>query len=255
VIQILTSNAYSITAMEYGSQTWTDLNSSSPGTFRAFNDSGWKDIYNTDYLPGYGDLFLAIDRFGFEPSQDFEAVSSSEYLPTSILNGSKSNLGNFTRFSLPWIDYKAFVNLTSEPDRARNPNWPEDARIAQTLATVLTRQNRIQLSLDFMAIVIGFNALKLLVMLWVLFTDRSEYLVTIGDAAASFLRNPDHFTAEQCMLDRDIQVYRTGHQGALDPETSSWATMQERLSGVWQPTKLRYSASLPEDRQKFFAGL
>jgi hypothetical protein len=210
------------------------------------------NIYDKDYLSGYGDLFLAIDRFAFEPSQNFEDISSMEYLPINMPIGNKSNIANFTRSSLPWIDYRLFVNRTSDSDQAFNGSWPDDARVAQAFATVVNRQNRIELSLDFMATVIGFNLLKLLVMIWVLFTDRSEYLVTIGDAAASFLRNPDHCTANQCMLDKDTHIYRVGQQEALISQSSAKVTMQERLSGVWQPTGLRYSASLSTDRQNFF---
>jgi hypothetical protein len=252
VTQILTSNAYNITAIEYGSKVWYGLNAGSPREFRTFNDSSWKDTYYTDYLSGYGDLFLAIDRFSFEPSQNFEAVSFVDYLPMCITNGNKSKLGSFASSSLPWIDYRAFVNNTLEQGQAKNASWPDDARIAQAFATVLNRQSRIELGLDFMVIVIVFNALKLCVMLWVLFTDRSEYLVTLGDAVASFLQQPDPYTAGQCMLDKDAHLYKVGQQRELDPQTSAWVTMQDRLSGTWQPKRLRYSVSLPEDRQNFF---
>jgi hypothetical protein len=175
-----------------------------------------------------------------------------EYLPINMPSGYKSDITNFSRSSLPWIDYRSFVYRASYSDQAFNGSWPDDARIAQAFATVVNRQNRIELSVDFMVTVIGFNLLKLLVMLWVLFTDRSEYLVTIGDAAASFLKSPDHCTANQCMLDKDTHIYRVGQQEALVSQTSAKATMQERLSGVWQPTGLRYSASLSNDRQNFF---
>jgi hypothetical protein len=209
-------------------------------------------IYDKDYLSGYGDLFLAIDRFAFEPSQKSEDISSMEYLPTVMPIGNKLNIANFTRSSLPWIDYRLFVNRTSNSDQAFNGSWPDDARVAQALATVINRQNRIELSLDFMATVIGCNLLKLLVMLWVLFTDRSEYLVTIGDAVASFLRDPDHCTANSCMLDKGTLIYRAGQKEAPLSQTSAKAPTQERLYDVWQPTGLRYSESLSDDREIFF---
>jgi hypothetical protein len=258
VFQVLTSNAYNITIIEYGSQAWDDLNASfgpnaiSLPPFRRFNDSSWKDVYYTDYLSGYGDLILAIDRFAFEPSQKFEAVSSAEYLPTCISSGDNPSIANFTGSSLPWIDYRAFLNKTSEPDRSYNKSWPLDAHITQAFATIVNGKSRIELSIDFMIIVIVFNALKLSVMLWVLFTDRSEYLVTLGDAAASFLQTPDPSTAEQCMLDKDVHLYRSERGVGLDPETSAWAAMQNRMSGVWQPTKRRYLRSLSRGRQDFF---
>jgi hypothetical protein len=260
VFQVLTTNAYNITTIEYGSQVWIGLNTNAnfgpkantPPEFRQFNDSSWKDVYYTDYLSGYGDLILAIDRFAYEPSQRFAAVSSAEYLPTCIPSGNNPSIANFTGSSLPWINYRAFLNKTSEPDRMHNTSWPVDARIAQAFATIVNGKSRIELSIDFMIIVIVFNALKLSVMLWVLFTDRSEYLVTLGDAVASFLEDPDLSTAEQCMLDKDVHIYKHRRRTGLDPEPPALANMQDRLLGAWQPTRRRYLRSLSKGRQDFF---
>jgi hypothetical protein len=138
------------------------------------------------------------------------------------------------------------------PDQAKNQSWPDDARIAQTIATVLDRKSRIQLIFDFLITVIACNTLKVLVMLWVLYTDRSKYLVTLGDAAASFPQRPDPHTIEDCMLDKEAHLYKLGLQAELEPPSSACATMHDRLSGIWQPKWLRYSVSLLEHRQNFF---
>lgn len=145
-----------------------------------------------------------------------------------------------------------FVQMTSKPGRVYNKCWLNDARIAQAFAIVVNRKSRIEFSVDFMITVTIFNALKLFIMLWVLITDKSEYLVILGDAAASFLQRPDPCTAGQCLLDKDVQLYKLGHQADLDPKTPVWVTMQDRLSGVWQPKRLRFFTSLPEDRQNSF---
>jgi hypothetical protein len=252
VFQVLASNAYKVTAIEYGSAVWANLNASSSSGIQSFKDNSWMETYNTEYLSGYGDLVLALDRFAFETSQNFGAISASDYLPTSIDVGNQSVISNITDASLPWMDYRTFLQLTSRPDRSYNTSWPNDVRIAQAFATVVDRKSRIELSLDFMITVIVFNALKLLIMLWILFTDKSEYLVTLGDAAASFLQRPDPCTTGQCMLDKEAHLYRLGHQADLEPETSMWMAMQDRLAGIWQPKKMRYSVSLPVDRQNIF---
>ncbi|KAF2846144.1 hypothetical protein T440DRAFT_542799 [Plenodomus tracheiphilus IPT5] len=63
-----------------------------------------------------------------------------------------------------------------------------------------------------MIVVISFNLFKLLIMLWILFTDKSDYLVMLGDAAASFLERPDPFTLKECMLGKDEILRKRGHR-------------------------------------------
>jgi hypothetical protein len=61
-----------------------------------------------------------------------------------------------------------------------------------------------------MIIVVVFNLLKLLTMALVLLTDRATHLVTIGDAAASFLERRDLTATDNCMLGEDELVFIMG---------------------------------------------
>ena len=61
--------------------------------------------------------------------------------------------------------------------------------------------SRIQISLPFMMVVIVFNGFKLMVMLSVLMTNRSQHLVTLGDITASFLERPDPNTEKSLLLE------------------------------------------------------
>ncbi|KAH5546448.1 hypothetical protein HBI25_216480 [Parastagonospora nodorum] len=85
---------------------------------------------------------------------------------------------------------------------SQNQSWPNRARIAHACAFVVDRESRIKLSFEFLIAVIAFNVLKVVVMLWVLLTDRSEYLVTLGDAVV-FLQRPNAHTAAKCILDKE----------------------------------------------------
>jgi hypothetical protein len=212
------------------------------------------DIYLTDYVSGHGDLYLTIDRFAFEPSSNFTAISPANYLPMVIESGNKTKIGNFTTGYQSWIDYQKFVEFTTTK-KVDDHAWPDNARIAESFARILNRESRVQLSLDFMIIVISFNFLKVVIMLWVLLTDRSGYLVTLGDAISSFLDRPDPYTVGQCMLDKDDHLSRLGQCAAIDPQTLEYERLQSRLVGTWAPRPLRYSVSLPEDRQNFFVVL
>lgn len=52
-----------------------------------------------------------------------------------------------------------------------------------------------------MIVVITFSLLKLLIMLGVLITDRSRYIITLGGAVSSFLSSPDPCSRGKCLLE------------------------------------------------------
>jgi hypothetical protein len=64
-------------------------------------------------------------------------------------------------------------------------------------------QDRVQVSLYFMIVVVCFNMFKLVILSHVLVTDRPAYLVTLGDAASSFLKQNDPHTKGKCVQGRD----------------------------------------------------
>ncbi|KAH7093145.1 hypothetical protein FB567DRAFT_609549 [Paraphoma chrysanthemicola] len=252
VFQVLTSNENNIFTLGYKSEKWSELNSISSAEVRRINDSSWFDIYNTKYVSGHGDLYLVLDRFAFDPTQNITAVSFTDYLSIEIANGNRSNIASIADGPLPWISCEPLLQL-NRSNNLHNKIWPENARVTHSFSNVLVRESAIQISRDFLLVVIAFNFLKVAIMLWVLFTDQSEYLVTLGDAASSFLECPDPSTRGQCMLEKGQHLFNLGHRADLDPQVGSYKTFHDRALGIWYPDRLRYSATLPEDRQHFFA--
>jgi hypothetical protein len=138
-----------------------------------------------------------------------------------------------TAESPDWILYN---QLADETGLSATP--PVSVHVAHAFSTIVRPQSRIQVSLDFMIVVIVFNVLKLAVMVWVLATDEHDYIVTLGDATASYLRRPDPTTKEQCMLNRkEILYYRgeTGYEhrryGPVLPDDD----FLRRIEGTWLP--------------------
>lgn len=76
-----------------------------------------------------------------------------------------------------------------------------DVHVAHAFAVRTLAQSRLQLSIHYIVVVIAANTLKLLIMLSVLILDRSSYLVTLGDAVASFLSSPDLTTTGRCLYE------------------------------------------------------
>lgn len=87
--------------------------------------------------------------------------------------------------SWSWIRFDKMVGGSDQKDTLNAV--PKFAHVKSAFAKRLDTASRIQLSLTFLIIVIVCNTVKLLTMLWVVFMERKDYIVTLGDGAASFL--------------------------------------------------------------------
>ena len=99
-----------------------------------------------------------------------------------------------------------------------------------------TSHSTVQVSLYFLIVVASFNAVKFVVLLFVLLTDRSAYLVTLGDAASSFMERQDPHTVGKCLLGREellTSIGRVPH--SLDYSEKQTQELYRRMKGVWLP--------------------
>ena len=61
----------------------------------------------------------------------------------------------------------------------------------------------VEFSQTIMFVVVGFNSLKVAVMIWILFRfDAENMLTSVGDAAASFLKSEDQSTMLMCLTNK-----------------------------------------------------
>lgn len=82
----------------------------------------------------------------------------------------------------------------------------------------------LQLSLPIMLVVIMCNLIKLICMVYTLTGERSQPLLTVGDAIASFLNEPDPTTKHICLADRFF-FQKKGWQAKMltwKPERHRW---------------------------------
>lgn len=239
-------------AIELGSTSWFALNSTSSTLFQKLTDSKWMDIYNNKHISDHGDVYLVIDRFAFDTVEPKSNMSMKDYWNGVIAGCNQTKIRDFTYESPPWIDYKQFTRLAGR-EVGDDETWPVSAHVTHSFARIVESQSRIQLSLYFMVVVIIFNFIKLFIMLWVLINDDSEYIVTLGDAVASFLEYPDPTTNSMCMLGKEEMLWKIGYRPYHEPEGEDSDTLNLRLGGVWLPQSLRYFASVTKDRQAFYA--
>jgi hypothetical protein len=185
-------------------------------------------------MSGYGDLYLAIDRVAIDTSQNITNIDPSHFI-TLNKTGGQADLKRLTIESFEWIRYNYTII-------SRNTTTPISLHVAHSFAKKSAGEpSRIQISLYFMVVVVLFNLLKLLIMTTVLLTDQSAYLVTLGDAAASFLERPDPTTIDKCVLGKEEMAVNMGHPYihplSTDEEVQD---LYDRTSGIWSPQPKNY---------------
>ena len=180
-------------------------------------------------------------------------LNMSEFLPIET-SGSQGLIRNLTMESSAWITFDLLTKQnSSDPLKPR----PISAHVNNTYARLTRTDSRIQISRDFMITVIVFNAVKLAIMIWVLLKDKNDYLVTLGDAIASFLEHPDATTKGMCMLGKEEMLFMRGviPYHTKEEQEILIVDLQNRAEGKWRPQKLRYMSGLGTDRQMIFAFL
>lgn len=82
----------------------------------------------------------------------------------------------------------------------------------------------VQLSFTILLVVIACNIIKIALLLVVVLRLNHATLVTIGDAIESFIRNPDPYTEDCCLMSsRNVDTL--------------WRSPETRASQKWQPRR------------------
>lgn len=232
IFKIVTSYDFKISTLNVRSDDWTRLDNNA-GEYRRIDDTAsWRDIYSQRYLSDNGDLHLAIDRVAFETFTGVIPTNVSKYVELVKVDEGPGRevLSKLTVESFDWLRYDYTI-----PDK--NITAPIFLHVAHVFSAKRTGEpSRIQISLYFMAIVVTANLLKLLVMAMVLLTDCSAYLVTLGDAASSFLERKDMTTTGKCIHGKEEMVISMGRRPLHPLSTAEEVEdLRNRASGIWSP--------------------
>jgi hypothetical protein len=248
IFQLTTHNEYNISFMDADSDEFTRLDDATKPLnqtlFQNFSSRAWKPVYSAKYISDFGDLYLGIHAFTFDNVQNGTIVND-----TIVMSGGQSIINSTTNVAWSrdgdWIDYLYLTNSSQT-------NYPYAAHVKKAIATNVESKSSLQLSRDFMLVVISFNLLKLGIMLWILLNDRSAYIVTLGDAIASFLVHQDPTTEHACLLNKDDFLYIMEH-GSCDPKEGK--SLKSRMEGIWSPGRIDRFTVLTRDKQAFLAAL
>ncbi len=205
--------------------------------------ASWSDPYRKEYVSSYGDLYLVIDRVGYDlPYSHNQTIGTGQFHMTFSGPFLFYDTGSSDQYE--WIS-APIVNDTSQPNITNITKMlPNYLHVGLAFAAK-AQPSHLQISLHFLLLVVFFNCFKLAIMITVLRTDRSTYLVTLGDAAASFLKHPDSYTEGKCMLGYEEILVSKGSVPLQAVSTDGEAkNLSLRCKGAWLPHRRRYFSSI-----------
>lgn len=264
-IYIAATNDFDVYFVTHGSSNETSLTLNS--SFTEFTNEQWRREF-TSRTVTFGDLYLSIDDQAswINMTNTTGLPTNKDKLPTDYELPLVSDLPlDRIMFNLTeWVN----VGNTSLRDRDSDlKDIPVYAHVVKGYGKNVPTRNRVQISLSFLLVVIACNAVKLCTMVWVLYMERSDFIVTLGDGVASFLEHPDPGTEKYCVFDKHAIVAEVAHRklkreatlasvtkedGSIVSFGSKFDHFEELVldsSGVWRDQTHRYSSALGKDRE------
>ncbi|XP_014550275.1 hypothetical protein COCVIDRAFT_115896 [Bipolaris victoriae FI3] len=248
-IFIASTNLCSVYVLNVTSPQWQDVLSSP--NYTALSNLQWQKAYQSQLID-YGDLYLAINQTALKA-----ADGDTEHPTLSFDSNYTWVMQNISRAFVR----KLILNETDKSILSRNRinmtafnsdgvgNEPYYGQVTAARARIVSSRSRIQISLCFLIIVIISNAIKLATMLWVLFYEEPEFLVTLGDAATSFLKSPDPQTEGVCVYSREAILIEHGSGSKKSKQGNLLEDITHDSYGTWRERYHSYSLSLGRDRE------
>lgn len=202
-------------------QNITDIQSKLP-TFDRLSNEDCIKAYAEDFLPDRRNVVLIV--------KNQTSGSSLRQVAVNTFPDSQSIIHNYNPFS--WI----CDNTTSVSNPCSNqiPQIEQSAdswfsggyAIDHCLSEPVESQCHVHFNTILMTIVIGFNAIKVLCIAYVVFTYPEEPLETLGDAIQSFIKRPDPTSQNMCLATHSSIINSFEH--GYDPVPQQWIPRQLR---------------------------
>jgi hypothetical protein len=168
----------------------------------------WERLENSACLNAYSNLFLTSRRNVVLVSSASNSTITNYTAQNSILNYGSTDYGSGLDGNW-WICSMAgqdggnlFCNprsLLSDATSWKVFDYPIEYCLSEPKDDICS----VQFSLTIMWVVIAFNSLKCISMLWILYCfDAEKLLASVGDAAVSFLSVDDPMTLQMCLASK-----------------------------------------------------
>ncbi|KAK4561390.1 hypothetical protein LTR86_004707 [Recurvomyces mirabilis] len=252
-----------------------------------FNGNPFLDSYNLTYTNSRGVELTINETFdneldllqkdistnaAYKNASLYERLSNSDCIGTYgtpfvtdrsdllVVTSARTDIANQTAFGgEAWIcsdDPTATAkNCDIAKQRRKAETWTQSGLpIEYCLSQLIPGPGlcRLKFSVNILIVVIVMNACKCLVMLLTLWRGKEVPLVTVGDALASFLQEPDSLTEGRCLMAKTDVT-----QGPLrwSSPTSEGHQLLKPVAAYWQPVRYRWFAAVGIWRWAFTLGL
>lgn len=223
---------------------------------RNLTNSQWQSLYDTQYVPDAGDLYLVVDKFGLSPQLSGGASGNWSYVPVRSLTENNDfidasnqsgisastsialnltdltfslsqpssivtfNVGAYNKSTMPIVNWPNVIPVNASwittwqdvlylDDQGWMSNYSTNTLNSTTVhssyafSTPTRDSSSIQIGLVFMIVVLICNFLKAGSVYLTWRGSFSERILTLGDAASSYLEMPDMSTLGACCLSKN----------------------------------------------------
>ena len=202
-----------------------------PASLTKLSDKACVEIYTAQIVSAYSDLVLISDYSDSNNSLLYYGA----YEVSESVSGPYSTSGTCSLNLLSDCDpsgiiahdqnWSVYVNCHGDCDVSA-PSSINGTSIQYCLSKHVDEHCTLQFSLAIMIIVIICNLIKTICMSIIVWKQDPEPLVTLGDAIASFLDQPDVTTEGKCILDKtqfqDKGSWRLLKPCSWDPKRVRW---------------------------------
>lgn len=260
VFQVVTGTIYTTNVLESASTEWHAMNDSlvtPQSKLKNLSIAEIKATYEQDYVSVHGDVVLYFDRVSFEYTQSSSHNQAIQNLTLPVIGTPLATpiQRNSSDLWVKAIGHDGWTNAA-----VLNGNWtvPFDGslhllRIQGAFAHPAV-DCQIQLSLPFLLIVVVCNAIKVVCLISMLFrnpVDKDAPLVTVGDAVAGFLDDPDQSTRGYCAYSMAEYFWKTGRlkRTPAREEDGRAAKWDKRCEGVWERRINNYGSAISKRKR------
>ncbi|PIA97306.1 hypothetical protein CB0940_05322 [Cercospora beticola] len=209
------------------------------------------DVYGSDLLTEHSHVFAIVD-----PSvkvNETDSDRSGEY--SDVLNWADLGISGAAAENTPMYWPSSISDLVHETQRdSHSHSWLLSGKYLEyCMAKREPGHCKVQFSTYILVGIIVCNFIKMSVMVWHLWHQRSGSLVTFGDALASWLQDVDDNTMGNCLIDKSS--VRDEREDRFD----QLATQPQKRSlvrrGYLQPSALGQKARKPTKKRRWAAAV
>lgn len=259
IFSTLSAQDYSVFAASAKLANGTALNWTLLDTMQHLNNAyRWQMLDNRDCIKAYGQDFISANGdllIVLNTTNTTEMVRLITDVPglgygkpdwmcdvhdqTTYPSG--CSVGSLLSEAANWT---LFFRIEPDSDNGIDPgsvDWME-RKVQYCISQPVEEQCRVQISLVILGTVVACNTIKALCMLLTIQSQKSQPLVTLGDAIESFMQDPDRMTDGMCLASKDSFGNIGKEKLPISPTDRLWHSWLKSLHGpAWtaEPTEWR----------------